>query len=128
MATTSRPLPPSSTRLSPRGACSSGRSTWRGQLPGPAFVVLDVVQVVGETAGSPYSNLVHKGELRTYVALNGKRIDYINRYITTSNETPERIRIPIPARPPQARQERDPDRADRHRQRPDLVRRRQHLD
>ena len=54
------------------------------------------VQVVGETAGSPYSNLVVKGELRTYVALNRKRIDYINRYITTANETPERIRIPIP--------------------------------
>ncbi len=64
--------------------------------PGRCFVVLDVVQVVGETAGSPYSNLVQKGELRTYVVVNGKRIDYINRYITTSNETPERIRIPIP--------------------------------
>ena len=64
--------------------------------PGQGFVVLDVVQVVGETAGSPYSNLVQKGELRTYVVLNGKRIDYINRYITTANETPERIRIPIP--------------------------------
>ena len=65
--------------------------------PQPAFLVLDVVQVVGETAGLPYSNLVQKGELRTYVALNGKRIDYFNRYITTANETPERIRIPIPA-------------------------------
>jgi hypothetical protein len=64
--------------------------------PRPGFVVLDVIQVVGETAGSPYSNLVLKGELRTYVALNGKRIDYINRYITSTNETPERIRIPIP--------------------------------
>jgi hypothetical protein len=64
--------------------------------PNPAFLVLDVVDVVGETAGSPYSNLILKGELRTYVAINGKRMDYINRYITTSNETPERIRIPIP--------------------------------
>ena len=64
--------------------------------PGQGFVVLDLLQVVGETAGSPYSNLVQKGELRTYVVVNGKRIDYINRYITTSNETPERIRIPIP--------------------------------
>jgi hypothetical protein len=65
--------------------------------PGQGFVVLDVLQVVGENAGTPYSNLVQKGELRTYVALNGKRIDYINRYITSSNDTPERIRIPIPA-------------------------------
>lgn len=61
-----------------------------------AFVVLDVVQVVGENSGLPYSNLVQKGELRTYVAVNGRRIDYLNRYINTSNETPERIRIPIP--------------------------------
>ncbi len=58
--------------------------------------MFDVVQVVGETAGSPYSNLVQKGELRTYVVINGKRIDYLNRYIKTSNETSERIRIPIP--------------------------------
>jgi hypothetical protein len=64
--------------------------------PRPTFLVLDVVQVVGETAGTTYSNLVLKGELRTYVGLNGKRIDYINRYVTSSNETPERIRIPIP--------------------------------
>jgi hypothetical protein len=64
--------------------------------PEPAYLVLDVLDVVGETAGTPYSNLILKGELRTYVALNGKRIDYLNRHITTSNETPERIRIPIP--------------------------------
>ena len=61
-----------------------------------AFLVLDVVDVVGETAGSPYSNLIAKGELRTYVAINGKRVDYINRHITTTNETPERIKIRIP--------------------------------
>ncbi len=64
--------------------------------PEQGFVVLDVVQVVGETSGLPYSNLVQKGELRTYVAVNGKRIDYINHYITTANEATERIRIPIP--------------------------------
>jgi hypothetical protein len=64
--------------------------------PEQSYLVLDVLQVVGETAGTPYSNLVQKGELRTYVVVNGKRIDYINRYITTSNETPERVRIPIP--------------------------------
>jgi hypothetical protein len=69
-----------------------GGSLGRGQ----AFLVLDVLDVVGETAGSPYSNLIAKGELRTYVSINGKRVDYINRYITTLNETPERIKIPIP--------------------------------
>ena len=82
--------------------------------PGQGFVVLDVVQVVGETAGSPYSNLVQKGELRTYVVVNGKRIDYINRYITTSNETTRTNPDPDPAGPPETRQEPAPDRTDRH--------------
>ncbi|QEH36767.1 hypothetical protein OJF2_53520 [Aquisphaera giovannonii] len=62
----------------------------------PAFVVLDVVQVVGEAAGSDFSPLVARGELRTYVEANGRRVDYINRYVATSNETTERIRIPLP--------------------------------
>lgn len=64
---------------------------------GTVSLVLDVVQVVGETSGTPYSNLVQKGELRTNVLINGKMMDYINRYIVTANETPERILIPIPA-------------------------------
>lgn len=63
----------------------------------PAFLVLKIVQAVGESTGVPYSNLVRKGELRTHVALNGKRIDYLNHYIKTSNESPERIRVPLPA-------------------------------
>jgi hypothetical protein len=63
----------------------------------PAFLVLDVVQVVGELAGTLYSNLVQKGELRTYMSINGKQVDYLNRFITTANETTERIRVPIPA-------------------------------
>src|SRR5262249_29759801 len=62
----------------------------------PISLVLDVLDVVGETSGTPYSNLILKGQLRTYLAINGKRIDYINRYITSSNESVERIRIPIP--------------------------------
>jgi len=31
------------------------------------------------------------------VALNGVPFDYLNRYITTTNDTPERIRLPLPA-------------------------------
>jgi hypothetical protein len=81
----------------PEGGVLERSFTLEPALSQPAFVVLDVVQVVGETAGSPYSNLVQKGELRTYVLVNGKRIDYINHYISTANETPERIRMPIPA-------------------------------
>ena len=67
------------------------------QLPDrPAELVLDVVEVVGEIGDSRYSQQVRNGELRTYVEVNGRRIDYLNRYIKTRNQTPERIRLPIP--------------------------------
>ncbi len=58
---------------------------------------MDVVQVVGEAQGLEFSNLVRAGELRTKVSMNGKEFDYINRHISTRNEKPERIRLPIPA-------------------------------
>jgi hypothetical protein len=80
----------------PEGGLLDRSFDLREVAPAPAFLVLDVVQAVGETAGTPYSNLVQKGELRTYVAINGRRVDYLNRFITTTNETPERVRIPIP--------------------------------
>jgi hypothetical protein len=63
----------------------------------PCSVVMDVVQVVGENNNPDYSPRVRNGELRTYIAVNGRRIDYLNRYVKTSNETPERVAIPIPA-------------------------------
>jgi len=63
----------------------------------PCSLVLDVVQVVGEDNDPNYSHMVRKGELRTYIVVNGQRIDYLNRYIKTRNETPERVAIPIPA-------------------------------
>jgi hypothetical protein len=63
---------------------------------GPVALVLDVVQVVPEAGDSEYSAQVRKGELRTYVVINGKRGDYLNRHIKTAGDTPERIRIPIP--------------------------------
>ncbi len=68
-----------------------------GPLDRPAELVLDVVQVVPEAGDSEYSRQVRNGELRTFVSINGKRVDYLNRFIkSTRNETPERIRIPIP--------------------------------
>jgi len=63
----------------------------------PAALVLDVVQVVGEASGLQFSSNVQKGELRTNVTINGQPVDYLNRHITSKNETPERIRLPIPA-------------------------------
>ncbi len=62
-----------------------------------ASLVLDVMQVVGEAQGLEFSNLIRAGELRTKVSVNGREVDYLNRHIMTSNETPERIRVPIPA-------------------------------
>jgi hypothetical protein len=62
----------------------------------PAFLVLDVTQVEGEDNDSPFSANVRKGELRTYVVVNSKRIDYLNHYIKTRDEAPERVAIPIP--------------------------------
>jgi hypothetical protein len=52
--------------------------------------------VLGESGDSRYSQQVRNGELRTYVQINGRRFDYLNHYIKTRNETPERIRLPIP--------------------------------
>lgn len=66
-------------------------------LGGARYLVLDVIQVVGEASGLPFSEFVRRGELKTYVEINGVRFDYLNRYIRTANETPERIRIPIAA-------------------------------
>ena len=48
-------------------------------------------------AASPSRAWSSKGELRTNVQINGKFVDYLNRHITSKNETPERIRLPIPA-------------------------------
>jgi hypothetical protein len=60
-------------------------------------VVIDCVWVLPEAGDSDYSAQVRKGELRTYVAVNGRRVDYLNRHIKNGNEVPERVRIPIPA-------------------------------
>jgi hypothetical protein len=61
----------------------------------PCFLVLDVVQMVGEDNDPRYSQRVRDGELRTYLVLNGRRIDYLNRYVKSRNMAPERLSIPI---------------------------------
>ncbi|SIO61140.1 hypothetical protein SAMN05444166_6654 [Singulisphaera sp. GP187] len=65
--------------------------------PGAAFLSLDVVQVAGESAGLPFFSFVKDGEIRTNVSINGRPFDYLNRHITSKNETAERIQLPIPA-------------------------------
>ena len=64
---------------------------------GPWFLVLDVVEVVGEHNNEPFSALVRNGELLTHAAVNGRRFDNVNRHVKTENKTPERVALPIPA-------------------------------
>jgi hypothetical protein len=61
----------------------------------PCFLVLDVVEVVGMDNDSRWSQLVRDGELRTYIVVNGKRVDFLNRFIRR-NDGPERVAIPVP--------------------------------
>ena len=66
-------------------------------IPGqPCFLVLDVFQLLGEDNDAGWSHYIREGQLRTYVAINGKRIDYLNRYVRKSNDAPEQIAVPIP--------------------------------
>ena len=74
------------------------RSVDLAKLPGGrAYLVVDAVQVVGESPPElTFSSLVKKGELRTNLKINGTPFDYLNRLVTTRNESPERFRYPIP--------------------------------
>ena len=63
---------------------------------GPWALVLDVVGVVGEHNHDEFSPRVRNGEFRTNAAVNGKRIDYVNRHIKTKNDMPERVTMAIP--------------------------------
>ena len=90
-------LPPILDPPQPEGGILE-RSFELAKIPeGSAFLVLDVVQVVGEQADIPtFSDMIKRGELRTNVKINGEPFDYLNRYVKDRNDSPERIRIPIP--------------------------------
>lgn len=64
---------------------------------GPSALALDAVQVIGEVGTPVYSELVKAGHLRTHIFLNDQPLDDLNRFISTPNETPERVRVPIPS-------------------------------
>ncbi len=73
------------------------RSIELAEIPAdPAFLVMDVVGAVGLDNDPLWSQHVRNGELRTYVVVNGKRVDFLNRFVKR-NDVPERIAIPIPA-------------------------------
>jgi hypothetical protein len=81
----------------PEGGFLERSIEWKSIPEGRPVLVLDVVQVVGETGNLKFSRLLADGHLRTEVRINGEMFDTLNRHIKTSNETPERIRLPIPA-------------------------------
>jgi hypothetical protein len=62
---------------------------------GQASLVLDVLGVVGEDNDPIFSQYVRNGELRTWVVINGQRVDFLNHYVK-SPDMAERIAIPIP--------------------------------
>jgi hypothetical protein len=89
-------LPPLLDPPRPEGGVLERAVTLESVPNGKAFLVLDVVQVVGESPEIPFSDLVKNNQLRTNVKLNGVPFDYVNHYIYTKNESPERVRLPIP--------------------------------
>ena len=73
------------------------------RVPDPATAVpslaLDVVQVIGEAVVGGLDDLpalVRAGQLRTNILINGTKVDYLNRHVSTQNEAPERVRLAIP--------------------------------
>ena len=64
---------------------------------GDAFLAVDVVQLVGPEGMPPFSDQVKKGQLRTRSALNGRSLEDWNLQVVARNETPQRLRLAIPA-------------------------------
>ena len=62
----------------------------------PDIMMTRAGQIKVATLVAAAESLVRKGELRTNVLVNGKSIDYLNRHVTSKNESPERIRLAIP--------------------------------
>ncbi|MDB5353338.1 MAG: hypothetical protein JWN86_4585 [Planctomycetota bacterium] len=63
----------------------------------PSSLVMDVVKVIGLEGTPEFSEMVKMGQLRTRLSLNGVRLDDLNVHVPSQNETPQRVRVPIPA-------------------------------
>ena len=64
---------------------------------GGATLLIDAEKVIAEEGVPEYSELVKKGELRTGLTLDGRRLDDLNGHVTPNLDAPQRLRIPIPA-------------------------------
>lgn len=63
----------------------------------PARLAFDVVDVEGDYNGGRFADEVRAGHLVTQVVLNDRPIGTLNQHVTTSNKSPVRIYLPIPA-------------------------------
>lgn len=62
-----------------------------------ATLLIDAVEVAGAAEGLPFAPKLKEGELRTDLTINGRAFDTLNRHVATRNESPERLRVPVPA-------------------------------
>lgn len=81
----------------PEGGTLSIDFTLDRLVPEPASLALDVVKAVGVLGNLEFSAEVKEGFLRTHIQINGRQLSDLNSLIYTSNEVPERIKVPIPA-------------------------------
>ncbi len=65
--------------------------------PGGAFVLVDAVKVIAEDGPGEYSELIRKGQLRTTLSLNGRKVDDLNAHVAAFNENRQRLRLAVPA-------------------------------
>jgi len=63
--------------------------------PGPASLLIDALEVIGEEGTETYSAMVKAGELRTSLTLNDQKIGDLNTFVSARTEAPHRMRIPI---------------------------------
>ena len=67
------------------------------QVPARVWLVLDVIDMEPMVQGASYYQELKAGHLRTVVELNGKEIDFVNRYLSLGRRRRlQRVRIPLP--------------------------------
>ncbi|GEM_PF-2726330 len=66
-------------------------------VPEKVWLVADVVDLEPMREGAPYYQQLREGFLRTEVILNGKTVDFLNRYVPLGQRRqPKRIRLELP--------------------------------
>ncbi len=73
--------------------------TWHFQLeevPKTIWLVMDVVDMEPMYPGATYYAELRDGFLRTSVYVNGKEVDFVNRYLPRQRGRPARVRITLP--------------------------------